>query len=301
MFELELRTPSSEGLASQPPLWVHPDFLAAVADLHQAEAYQLVCRKGEQLVAVLPVFEKKNLGLRRMISPVSAYYQGLWFNWEEGRDANRNLLDELHICTVISDYLLKRYQRIQLNLAPHNYDVRGFTWSGLKALPLYTFVQDLAEPSDPLKDERKKLRLAQKQGYELEERFAPEEFIRLLRDLHTRKHQHFGVPYPELQNWMKQLHEKGLLTQFNLMQAQEIASSNIVLKSSSSGIAYTILRSTRPDDLKTGASTLHSQLLTAKLKPGFAYLDFCGANNPEVARFKAAMGFQLKVFFQLRK
>lgn len=288
-------------MTSPPPLWVHPDFLAAVAELHQAEVYQLACHKGEQLVALLPVFEKKNFGLRRLISPVSAYYQGLWFNWEEGRDANRNLLDELHISGVISEYLLKRYQRIQLNLAPHNYDVRGFTWSGLKALPLYTFVQDLAEPSNPIKDERKKLRLAEKQGYVLEERFAPEEFIRLLRELHTRKHQHFGVPYPDLQNWMTQLQTKGLLTQFNLLQAQEIVSSNIVLKSSTTVTAYTIMRSTRPDDLKSGASALHSQLLTDMLKPEFALLDFCGANNPEVGRFKAAMGFQLQVFFQLRK
>ncbi|NMD13189.1 MAG: hypothetical protein GYA77_06520 [Candidatus Cloacimonetes bacterium] len=299
MYDLLLREPSSEGLGSSIPVWIHPDFLQAVASLHGAKCWQLICYKGEQLVAALPVFEKRNLGISRLISPQIAYYQGLWFWWEEGRAPNRILLDELRVIGEVAEYLKKRYRLLHFNLAPHNKDVRGFVWSGLKAKPLYTFVHNLGQPYCLLRDERKKLRLAEEQNYVWEERFAPRQFIDLHKSLYTRKGKQFNIGYPELEQWLCQLQQKKLLSQFNLVKGGEIVSSNIVLSGFAEDIAYTIMRSTREEDLRLGASTLHSKLLVEALSGRYRCLDFCGANTPEVARFKAAMGFQLKVFYQI--
>ena len=299
MYDLLLREPSAEGLSPSIPVWIHPDFMQVVASLHGAKCWQLLCYKGEQLVAALPVFEKRSLGLSRLISPQSAYYQGMWFWWEEGRDPNRNLLDELRVTGEVAEYLKRRYRRLQFNLAPHNKDVRGFIWSGLKAKPLYTFVHDLKQPFSLLKDERKKLRLAEEQNYTWEERFDPQQFIDLLKGLYARKGKQFEIGYPELEQWLRLLHQKRLLSQFNLVKGGEIVSSNIVLGGEAEDCAYTIMRSTREEDLRLGASTLHSKMLVETLADRYRSLDFCGANNPEVARFKAAMGFQLKVFYQV--
>lgn len=302
MFDLSLREPSREDLGWPLPLWADPAFMAAVARLHGVEAWHLLCHKGDQLTGLLPLFEKTSFGLRRAVSPVSAYYQGLWFNWEGGRDPNRNLLDELHVSAEVAKFLRGRYKRVSFNLTPRNPDVRGFTWAGLKAEPLYTFIHRLSEPFCLLKDERKKLRLAEGQNYGFSERFDPDSFIGLLKGMYERKQHRFGVSYPALRGWLEELNGKGLLTQFNLTHKQETVSSNIVLKDASDRTAYTIMRGTRADDLKTGASTLHSKLLVEKLAAGgeFDQLDFCGANNPEVARFKAAMGFRLALFFRIR-
>ncbi|MBW6513988.1 MAG: hypothetical protein K0B87_04445 [Candidatus Syntrophosphaera sp.] len=281
------------------PLWINPVFLQSVSELQELEALQLLCHKGEQLVAAMPLYERKSMGMRRLIIPMSAYYQGLWFRWEANRDENRNLLDELKISGEIGKFLRGRYKRIHFNLGTHNYDVRGFDWAGFKARPLYTFVQQLSEPFHPLKDERKKLKTAQQEQLTFEEKFSPEEFVEMLKKLYNRKNKRLGVPYPRFLEWMKNLHEQGLLSQFNLMRDKEIVSANLMLGTSGDETAYSIMRCTTAEGLKQGASSLHSQLLVERLGGRHEFLDFCGANYPEVARFKAALGFRLKLFFQL--
>ncbi len=299
MYELSILNPSAASLTN-PPVWLDPRFMQAVRDLHQIDASLLLCHKGEQLVAALPLYEKKSLGLRRLICPMSSYYQGLWFFWEPEREPNRNLLDELKISSEVARFLKARYQRMQFNLAPHNADVRGFTWQGLKALPYYTFTHDCARELRILKDERKKLRMARDRDYRLVEEFRPEEFIILLKDLYDRKEKSLGVSYKAFRIWMENLHQDGLIAQFNLMEKDKIVSANLVLGGNHDKRGYSIMRSTLPRDLKAGASALHSLLLVELVKPRFESLDFCGANYPEVARFKAALGFKLELFFKIR-
>ncbi|MFO8144216.1 MAG: hypothetical protein R6T89_00575 [Candidatus Syntrophosphaera sp.] len=299
MYEISVRRPSDEGFQSAPPLWIDPGFLLAVEELQQIDAYQLLCHKGEELVAVLPLYEKKNLGIRRLIIPMSAYYQGLWFFWPSGRKENRILLDELKISENIATFLRKRYRRIHLNLGVQNYDIRGFNWAGFKARPLYTFIQDLSHPFTPLKDERKKIRGAAKQELRLEKAFYPDKFITMLRELYHRKNKNLGVSWGRFRNWMETLHDQELLNQYNLMHDEEIISSNLMLGAPTDDTTYSIMRCTTDLGLKQGASTLHSRLLVENLKDRYQFIDFCGANYPEVARFKAALGFSLRVFFQI--
>lgn len=199
----------------------------------------------------------------------------------------------------VASFLKSNYNRFQFNLATHNLDVRGFSWQGLKALPYYTFTHDTANDLHILKDERKKLRSARNHAYELKEEFRPDEFSTLLKDLYDRKHKSLGVSYASFKLWMQRLHSVGLLAQFNLMEGGSIVSTNLVLGGANDNCGYSIMRSTRPLDLKTGASALHSLLLVDMLKDRFAKLDFCGANYPEVARFKAALGFRLELFFKI--
>lgn len=269
-------------------------------ELQQTESYQLLCHKGKELVAAMPLYEKKSLGIRRLIIPMSAYYQGLWFFWPSGRKENRILLDELKISERVAAFLRNRYKRIHLNLSIHNYDVRGFDWAGFKARPLYTFIQDLSHPFAPLKDEREKIRRASKQDMTLEKDFQPEQFIWMLKELYRRKNKRLGVSWERFGIWMERLHAKELLHQYNLRRGDEIISSNLMLASATDDTAYSIMRCTTDVGLKQGASTLHSGLLVEKLKGSFRFVDFCGANYPEVARFKAALGFDLRVFFQLK-
>ncbi len=300
MYDLSLQDCSTAAL-KKPVVWIDPRFLEAVGELHQLEARLLLCHKGDQLVAAMPLYERKKLGIRRLVCPMSAYYHGLWFFWEKGRVENRNLLDELRISTEVARFLRSRYRRLQLNLAPHNLDARGFTWEGLKAVPFYTFTQDLFQPLQLFKDERKKLRHAQNEGYWLQEKFRPELFSKMIQDLYDRKQKNLGVSLSAFVAWMEKIHGWGLLTQFNLVEADNAVSTNLVLGGENDRQGYSIMRSTIPEKMKTGASVIHTQLMVDLLKDRFSSIDFCGANYPDVARFKAALGLKLEPFFRIRK
>ncbi|MDZ4182972.1 MAG: hypothetical protein U1B83_08855, partial [Candidatus Cloacimonadaceae bacterium] len=289
MYEFLIQAPDTLSWLSQTPLWLHPEFLGSVAEFHDAEARQVLCFKGSQLFAAMPIYEKKTLGQKRLINPVSSYYQGLFFNWEAEMAPNRRLLDALQISGALAKFLLGHYRKMQINLTPDLFDVRGFVWNGLKAKPLYTFVHDLALPFQPLRDEREKLNRAAKMDYEFTEEYAPEPFLEMLQAMHSRKNHHSDLDYARLEKHLDQLHQAGLMRQYNLKAESGIVSANILLHNGE-GTAYTVRRATDAMHLKNGASSWHSKCLIEALGGEFDRLDFCGANDPEVGRFKAALG-----------
>ncbi len=299
-YNIIARFPSKEGL-SFCPLWINPDFMLAVQNLHNCEAKQLVCYKGDEIKAVMPLYEKKKLGISYLICPMSAYYQGLWFYNLGKKGENRRLLDELNISSDIAIWLKTHYKKMQFKLMPENYDVRGFTWKNYKAKPLYTFTYDFQEPLKLLYDEKRKLSKASIYNYQLDEQFLPEEFINLLKILYQRLNKDLGLSYSAFQKWMEDLYQHQFLYQFNLRREGKVVSSNLVLGEKEDDRAYSMMLSTLPEEMKNGASVVHYLTFIESLRGRFDKIDFCGGNNPDVARFKAAMGFKLELFFIIEK
>ncbi|MCK9310570.1 MAG: hypothetical protein PHY48_10560 [Candidatus Cloacimonetes bacterium] len=266
--------------------------------LHKCDGYHLKCFNGKQLIALLPIFEKKLLSYRAVICPSSAYYQGLNLWMEAETRPARMLLDTLQVHRLIASYLQCRYQRIHFNLTPDTNDVRGFTWEKLKAKPLYTFVHDYANAGIPLAEVRKNLSKAKKLDFHFAEKLNVSALITLIKAMNQRKNLESGISFHALEGFYYSLHEAGLLRQFNLYHDSRIVSSNVLLKNDNK-IAYTVLMATEKEALSKGASSLHTLALIDALKPELAELDFCGANVADVARFKTAMGLKLKVFYQI--
>lgn len=299
-YNIVARFPSKEGL-SFCPLWINPDFMLAVQNLHNCEAKQLVCYKGDEIKAVMPLYEKKKLGISYLICPTSSYYQGLWFYNLGKKGENRRLLDELNISSDIAIWLKAHYKKMKFKLMPENYDVRGFTWKNYKAKPLYTFTYDFQEPLKLLYDEKTKLSKASIYNYQLDEQFLPEEFIHLLKILYQRLNKDLGLAYSAFQKWMEDLYQHQILSQFNLRREGKVVSSSLVLGGKEDDRAYLIMLSTLPEEMKNGASVVHYLTFIESLRGRFDKIDFCGGNNPDVARFKAAMGFKLELFFIIEK
>lgn len=272
--------------------------MQAVAELHNREPYHLKCHKGDELVALLPMYENKMFGYRALVSPSTSYYQSLNLWLPDNINPSRQLLETLHITETIAQYLKNRFKRIHFNLSPDFHDVRSFTWAGLKAKPLYTFLSDLQGTENPLADEAKKLNKAKKHGFTFAQEFLPKEFIRLTKELNHKKGINLGVSLTRLEAFIKNLHSVGILRQYNLYEGNNVISSNILLTANDRK-AYTVLLATSDDAMKNGASTMHSLKLLEVLRNEFDSLDFCGANVQEVARFKAALGLQLRVFYQI--
>jgi hypothetical protein len=281
------------------PIFSKPEFMEAVQELHGLDAYHLKCFKGSQLVALMPIYEKKLFSYRSLQCPAGSYYQGLELWLDENSPSARKTLDGLKITQYIAGYLKDRYKRIKLNLSPNTTDIRGFTWNGLRAIPLYTFTSSASKPPKPLSDERKKITQADRTGYELSCALELDVFIDLFHAMNKKKHRKPDFSYPAFATFLRSLHEHGIMKQYNLKSAGRIVSSNILLRDAE--IAYTVFRATDPDALKNGASGLHTMRLLGELySQGITELDFCGGNVPEVARFKAALGLDLKLFFRIQ-
>ncbi len=295
-YSIRLTPPEPCGLKLN--LWSQPDFMQAVAQLHRREAFHLQCFKGKQLVALLPIYEKKLLSYRAVVSPSTAYYQGLNMWIEDSSRPARKILDNLQAIRQIAAYLHDRYKRIHFNLTPDTYDVRGFNWEKLKAKPLYTFVNDYSEANIPLPDESNRLSKAKQMGYRFAEELRLPEFMKLMKVLNGKKNIEMGISFSALEEFFLKLYNMRILHQYNLYLEDRIVSSNILLKDNN-GNAYTVLRATEDEALKNGASSLHTLLLIDSLKHELSELDFCGANVPDVARFKTALGLILKVFYQI--
>lgn len=300
-YRIELLDIPSEGgkkLQSRYSYWHDPEFMAALADMHSLRGMQLQVHKGEELLAILPLYERRKMGLKALVTPTGTYYQGICFAFEEALHPSRVILETTAICNEIASFLADKYKWINFRLNPDNVDVRGFSWAGYKAATLYTFRQFIGSQLCILPDQRRKMQQAEDLGMKLVEDFNPDAFLRLQKDLEERKQHHLGIPHPRLKDFYIRLHEKGLLKQFNIYQDSEVVSSNI-LYSDQGEVAYTVNLATALQAMRQGAAVYHSLALAAHLPENTKLLDFCGANIKEVARFKAALGLDLQSFYHI--
>lgn len=278
--------------------WSDPRLMTAVAGALDLEPKLILCYKGEELLASLPIYEKSRLGIKYLVHPSLSYYQALDFYFPDNVPAARRGLDELGISKEMAVYLKGKYRKTGINLAPQNQDVRGFVWSGFRAKPLYTYTWNTSDTPQALTDERKKLKVAESRGYTHDESFEPESFMKLYREMNLRKKQNPGISMARIQDFFVSLHKQGLLIQKNLRLDGEIVSANYTL-GNGKGTGYTVIRASKEQEMAYGVSSLHTMILLESLGDRYSEIDFCGANVADVARFKAAMGLSLKIFFHI--
>ncbi|MBM4399087.1 MAG: hypothetical protein FJ041_01985 [Candidatus Cloacimonetes bacterium] len=282
------------------PVWYNPVWMQSIADLYGILPQILICSKDQRDIAYLPYYTKKLLTLKKAYNPVLVYYCPLIFIYEARKNLNRDLLFEYEIIKEMGGYLNKNYRRINLNLSPDIYDSRGFKDAGLTTKPLYTFTLDLKEDTLFFPDEMKKLRRAQKQDFSFDTVFELNGFLELLYSMYDRKTHTFPITRNDLKNLLLKLHEAEIIDQYNIRDGNGIVSSQIVLKEVGRKV-YCWLAATEAAALNKGASILMYWQLFQHLKTDYQNCDLCGANSSGPARLKAALGAELKLFFQVSK
>lgn len=281
-------------------VWHEPSFMRSVAAMHQIVPYQLQVCKGEELIAILPLYEKRKFGLKALIAPVGTYYQGISIYHPPQTSGPRMLLDSLAITERIAKSITKKYHRVNIRLSPDNSDVRGFTWNSFKAKPLYTFSLNNEGEQYIMPEERRYLRRAEKNGMSFEEGYDPDLFMELQSKLDKRKGHTMGVSYPLLRRYFDSLNGGGLLRQYNSFFEGKAVSSSISLTNGKE-IIYTLYWATELKFMNQGAAAFHCQKSFEELPDGIHTMDMCGANIQDVARFKAALGMQLGIFFEIHR
>lgn len=297
MYEVIIRESSSSPKLDNLPVWLNPQFMTVAAEVQGLRPLHVCVYKGDVPVAMMPVYEKRRLGVASLRTALGSYYQGIHM-LEHNENPARQGLNTLEICTAIATKLTQTYRGITFNLHPSNLDTRGFTWHKLKATPLYTYTHDLRSPLTPLRDERQKLKRAENRAFRFIEHSDAGTFARMTMAMYSRKDHSIGFNAQKLRAFVQRLTDSGLIRQFCVMRDERIVSTNIVI-SDAPRCAYTILRASDPEELKHGVSTWHSVQLIEALSGQYQCLDFCGANTPTVARFKAALGMELKLFFRI--
>ncbi len=286
-------------------VFLYPKYLLLIKDLFGIDVKYLVVtnRDNNNLLALTVSYEKKILGIPTIINPSVAYYQPIELFLIQRKYKNENQLQELEIYQRISEYYQKYYFKVEKNLSPETQDIRGFIWSGMTASPLYTYVFDLNSYSSDtfFKRQRASLRKAQNLSYQFSQEEDIKSYLRLVKDTKDRQDWKVKIDENVFPNFLKKLIDLEYVKQFSLIKENgEVASTMFCLLDNNNKIAYAWLQSTAIEDLANGASTLLIHTISQHLKDKYQTFDLCGANTNTIARFKASMGAQLKVFYRIK-
>jgi hypothetical protein len=289
-------------LAMEFPLYSQPDFLSAFAEAYQIEVHYLAVLKEDELVAYMPVFEKNRLGLRAIISPQLYYYHFITFKFQDNMHPNRVQQRKLNILTALSRYMQRYYQKVTFNLEPGIRDIRGFTWSKMKAIPLYTYFIPLKTINTSFfyKNERNSIHKAEREGVHVEERVNIDEFIRLMKLTNQRQKRVFALSEERHVKMLEELFSHSFIRQFNAMIDNKVIATFLILPDKLTDTVYAWQHYTDPEYFNTGVSPFFFDSLFQRLKNDFSIFDFCGANHPAISRYKAAFGANLEVFFRIQ-
>ncbi|HNX00977.1 MAG TPA: GNAT family N-acetyltransferase [Candidatus Cloacimonadota bacterium] len=289
-------------MAMEFPLHSQPDFMNTFAKAYQLDSGCLVAYDEDEPAGFLPIFIRKKFGLSSVVNPQLYYYHHITFKLETGMHPNRMMQRKLDICRELSAFMKKNFQKIFMNLAPSVCDVRGFTWSKLQAVPLYTFLIPLKtiDPSDYFKNERNLLNKAARDGVRIEEGKNIAEFLRLMRMTVHRQKIMFAISEDSHVQLLEELFNHGFVRQFNAYINDKIVATFLILMDKSLDTVYAWQHYTDPSHFSSGVSPFFMDRLFHLLKDEFSIFDYCGANHPAISRYKAAMGADLHLFFRIQ-
>lgn len=282
------------------PVWFDPLWMKPLAFFYGLSPQVLTCYRNDKAVAWLPLYEKRFITLKKAFNPTLVYYSPLVFDLPQLKQVNRELLREYEITHCLGESLNKGFKRVWLNLDPCLQDVRGFKDSGLKATPHYTFIKNLNQSNEFFIGEEAKLRRAEKEDYRFEQCFAPERLLELVYAMYERKRHAFPTDRSGLLQLINELYAHQLVRQYNVFQEDRIVSAILILTGRDKS-CYGMLTATDTAEMQKGASLVLFSRLFSVLAEEYERFDLCGANSKGPSRLKAAMGAELKLFFQLVK
>ncbi len=272
----------------------NPSLLRAFAKVSASKLYYIAAEEDDHQEAWMPVFIRKKAGIPMIVHPQLLPYIPVIFY----RDRAIGSLHEQEVYQGFSNIMKAHGKRLLINLPTHVTDVRGFQWSGIAATPRYTYRLPLKEDIKYQRLKYRDIKKAQVLNPEVREEFDFELFLRLKDEtyrLQTKRFPYSDVIHLEL---LKNLAETGCLKQYVLRIDREDISTQLVLEGDRE--VFTWQGFTGREYLKSGMTTWFNDYLIRRYRETHESLDFCGANVPEIARYKSGFGGSLTVWYQLR-
>ncbi|MCD4827960.1 MAG: GNAT family N-acetyltransferase [Candidatus Cloacimonetes bacterium] len=286
----------------RPRLFCDPRWVSAFADSFGFDTDWCVCKRGDELVAALPLLPRRRLGRRYVNTPQMMPYNPVWFAPADDRPPGRVGRERLEACRAIAALLRDTFGKIDIALDPSHHDMRGFTWSGLQAQPRYTYHVDLSVDPRLHASKKNALHKAEREDFALHEERDLDSFITLQRLTMQRQGKRLAVPEPLQLKLLGRMLDEGFLRQFVVKADGAIVHTRLWLFDQHHSVVHAWQGVSDPQWLPRGVYTWSTLALMRLMRDeGRQTLDLGGANIDSIAQFKAGFGGQLKLYFRVSK
>lgn len=271
---------------------------AAALDLHLDF---WVVLKGQEWVSAVAMPHRHAMGRKWFRGlPLAAYSTVVHRERTSGHAASRES-ERIEAGRALAQALSRNYRLISLLLSPTLRDVRPWQWEGWTAKPRYTCVLGLDPLPVPTDSVRRHVRKCVESGVRFDGAWDLDSFWGVFEE--TRERQGFDVRLGRERFFglAKSLKDAGLAWMATARTAPgEPVSSQIMLGMPGTPTAFMWLAGTRREQLASGVSAwLMLEIASELARRGHRQWDLCGADYPNVARFKSELGSALQPYFQV--
>ena len=276
------------------PLWANYDILIAFAKREKATAYYIIVIEEDNIIALMPVFEKKKIFLKYIYQPLDYKYTPIIFY------KNSN---QINVLKSLATYLYKEYFRIMITLDPAINDIRAFKWSGLKAEPLYTYTKQIKDySSDDLQKETKRiLNNKAKKDLVMKKQWDLDIYKTLSIEMLNRKKRSLRQINDSYISFLNEIYAKGFITQYIAFKDENPLAYLIIIKDILQKKIYAFFAAADTNIKKNGASLFCYDFILSNYTSGFDTFDFSGANIESIAYYKSQFNPELVNYYRIRK
>lgn len=288
--------------------WANPKLLEAFAIRDNLKLSWITVYKKNELVMIMPVFEKKKLFFKYLSQLDLYYYTPISFFLKDKKYSFENENEKLSVLNSLAGFLSKNYIKTQLALESVIQDVRGFIWNGFNCFPAYTYVKDmyLYNRQELYPKQKRYLKKALSENLNVSLDWKTEVIVELSRDMLKRKNRSHQVIFEKSLRFYQQLHKEGLCFQITAFRDEQPLAFRLILKNEKDSYLYDFLAGASKEGNNIGANIFCLDYIFSNYNKlfnniSFRYFDFCGANTQTVAYFKSQFDNHLVNYYRIKK
>ena len=255
--------------------------------------------RGDRLIAGLPVFDRKKAGILMAQQPPLVPHLGLILSAEvEAEHIRRREFNVFQAGKAFSDWLVKRYDYVNVSHHPSIIDVRPFIWQGWREKAYYTYRVHLDSFGINAlhSSTRNKIAKAKREKVQIEESKDLAALSKMLAMSYGRRRREVPFSKEYLETLFRKLCGQGLAHLYYAKNREgQIISGRITLNSFE--VIYDWVAGADPAYYNSGATSYLLYTLIEQSRAGYDVFDLMGANTPTIAAFKSNFGGQITPYY----
>ena len=283
--------------------WANPILMECYAKRDKSIFYYLVVYQDDIIVAVMPIFEKKKIFLKKAYTPLDYKYTPIDFFLKNDLDKFREQNYKLSIINEIAKYLKNNYFRIHIYLDPSINDIRAFNWAGLTVYTRYTYIKKIDDytPDSLSRETKRLLNNKAKKELHIKEIWDIDIYMSLSEQMLKRKNRNLRQINSQFSVFLNDLYNKDLCTMYVAYKNDTPLLYLIILKDIIHKKIFAFFSALSDEGKKKyGASIYVYDYIFTNLKE-YITLDFAGANINTVAYFKSQFNCDLINYYHIIK
>ncbi len=272
-------------------------FLRLFSEVFQQPVEILAIFRRNRLTGGLTCFPRRRLGLGYSAAPYFIPYNGVLLDpIEEISDESRRNARQVALLRDLLNQLQQRFSLVVVDQPDNLADLRPFGWNGWQCQPQYTVLVPLDDEKKMWeaveRDQRRKIRRLQEQGFTLREGDDVALLYALLEGSYRLHRQNPPLPQRHFLPFSRALLDNRLARLFFLQKDSKVFSALLMLEDAPR--AYALFSGRIPHRDASGTEVfLMWQVLNHYRKRQFQEVDLLGAMVPSIAKIKLELGGRL--------